>query len=87
MLPLYKWPGRGLYIVHWDNVWKSRGSIMVNGVPNEVSRPRDFPRNSIHHDTQRLFHTFSLFSHPGQVKRDFSQRLDSLGSIMVNVCS
>ena len=28
-----------VYSVHWDNVWKSRGCIMVNGVPREVPRP------------------------------------------------
>ena len=25
---------------YWDNVWKSQGGIMVNGVPREVPRPK-----------------------------------------------
>ena len=32
----------------------------------------------------RLFHMMSFFGHPGQVKRDFLQPMDSLGSIMGN---
>ena len=51
-------------------------------------RPRgfwlwDFPRDFIHHDTPRLFHTFSFFCHPWLVKRDLFQPMHSLGSIMV----
>ena len=70
---------------------------MVNGVPREVPRPKpkgpegfwppDFPRDSIHHDTPKVFHTFSFFGHPRLVKRDLFQPIDSLGSIMVNVFS
>ena len=73
---------------------------MANGVPREVPRPkpegppalrvfwpRDFPSDSIHHDSPKAFHTFSNFRHPGLVKRDFFQPMDSLGSIMVNICS
>ena len=26
--------------VEWDNLWKSQGGIMVNGVPREVQRPK-----------------------------------------------
>ena len=26
--------------VDWDYLWKSRGGIMVNGVPREVKRPK-----------------------------------------------
>ena len=68
----------------WDNVWKSRGGIVVNGVPREVPRPKpegpQAPRvfgrgtsrgtafTTIH---PRLFHTFSFFLHPGPVRRDF----------------
>ena len=33
----------------WYIIWKSRGGIMVNGVPREV------PRHSIHHDTPKAF--------------------------------
>ena len=44
---------------------------MVNGVPGEVPIPRDFPRDSIHHDTPKAFHIFSFFCHPGPVNRDF----------------
>ena len=33
----------------WYIIWKSRGGIMVNGVPREV------PRHSIHHDTPNAF--------------------------------
>ena len=72
---------------------------MVNGVPREVPRPklkgpqgpmvfglgtsRGTPLTMI---SQRLFHMFSFFCHPGLVKRDFFQPMDSLGSIMFNVC-
>ena len=31
----------------------------------------------------RLFHIMSFFGHPGLVKRDLFQPMDSLGSIMV----
>ena len=33
---------RGAYYVskEWDNVWKSQGGIMVNGVSTEVPRPK-----------------------------------------------
>ena len=71
-------------VQHWYNVWKSRGCIMVNGVPMEVPRPkskgpqaprvfgrgtsRGTPFTMIH---PRLFQTFSFFRHPGLVKRDF----------------
>ena len=69
---------------------------MVNGVPGEVPRPkpegpqalRVFGRwTSFTMRSPRLFHTFSFFCPPGLVKRDFVQPMDSLGSIMVNVCS
>ena len=65
-------------------MWKSRGGIVVNGVPREVPRPKpegpQAPRvfgrgtsrgtafTTIH---PRLFHTFSFFRHPGPVRRDF----------------
>ena len=32
---------------------------------------RDFPRDSIHHDTPKAFPQMSLFCNPGPVKRDF----------------
>ena len=65
---------------------------MVNGVPREVLRPkaeapqapvvfgrgtsRGTPFTMIH---LRLFHTFSFFCHPGLVKRNFFQPMESLG--------
>ena len=68
----------------WDNVWKSRGGIMVIGLPMEVPRPkpegpqaprvlatglpRGTPFTTLH---PRLFHIISFFRHPGPVKRDF----------------
>ena len=33
----------------------------------------------------RHFHTMSFFRHPGLVRRDFFEPMDSLGSIMVNI--
>ena len=83
----------------WENVLKSRGGIMVNGVPREVPRPkpegpqaqrvfgcgtsRGTPFTMI---PSRLFHTFSFFRNPIRlVKRDLFQPMDSLGSNMVNV--
>ena len=69
---------------YWDNVWKSQGCIMVNGVPQEVPRSkpegpqapdgfgqgnsRGTPFTMIH---TRLFHAFSFFRPPKQVKRNF----------------
>ena len=38
-----------LKLGHWYIIWKSRGDIMVNGVPREV------PRHSIHYDTPKAF--------------------------------
>ena len=70
---------------------------MVNGVPREVPRPKpkgtEAPRvfgrgtyqgtpfTMIH---PRLFHTFSFFRHPGLVKRDFLQPMESLGTPFEN---
>ena len=72
---------------------------MVNGVPREVPRqkpegpqaPRIFGRGTSRGTPftmipPRLFHTFSFFCHPGLVKRDFFQPMESIGSIMVNDC-
>ena len=74
---------------YWDNVWKSQGCIMVNGVLMEVptrpkpegpQAPRVFGQGNSR-GTQftminpRLFHTFSFFRHPGLVKSDFFQPL------------
>ena len=58
-------------------MWKSQGCIVVNGVPREVPRPkpegaagskgfwpRDFLRDSIHHDTPKAFpQNFTLYSY------------------------
>ena len=69
--------------VHWDNMWKSRGCIMVNRVPRKVSRPKPIgaagqgfgrgtslgtPFTMIH---PRLFHIFSFFRQTRPVKTDF----------------
>ena len=56
----------------WDNVWKSRGGIMVNLVPREDPRPK--PKGFLPRDSRgipfpmihpRLFHTCPLFFHLG----------------------
>ena len=73
---------------------------MFNGVPREVQRPkpeeRQAPRVFGRGTSQGspftiipsgLYDTFSFFCHLGLVKTDFFQPMDSLGSIMVNVCS
>ena len=39
-----------------ENVWKSLGGIMVNGVPQEV------PRDSIRHDPKAFPHIFIILS-------------------------
>ena len=69
---------KGEILKEWDIMWKSRGGIIVNGVPREVPMPkirgatgpggfwlRDLPRDK-------------------GVKFYFLQPVDSLGSIMVN---
>ena len=84
---------------HWDIVWKSRGGIMVNGVPWEVSRPKpEGPQAAMvfgcgtSRGTQftiippRLFNIMSFFWHPGLVKRDFFQPMDCIRLPMVNFC-
>ena len=71
-------------VVAWDNVLKSQGGIVVNGVPREVSRPKPggpqapwvFGRGTSQGTTftmipPRLFHKFSLFCQPGPVEKDF----------------
>ena len=85
--------------VQWDNVWKSLGGIMLNGFPREVPRPKpegpQAPRVSGSVNSrgtqftmipQRLFHISSFFCHPGLVERDFFKPMESLGTIVVNVC-
>ena len=44
-------------------------------------RPRDFLFTMIH---PKLFHTFLFFCHPGLVKSNFVQPMDSLETTMVN---
>ena len=58
---------------------------MVNGVPREVPWPRTSQGTPFTMRHPRLFHRFSLFSHPGLVYGIFFQPMDSLGSIMVNI--
>ena len=65
----------------------------MNGVPWEVPRPkpegrrpprvfgRGTPFTMIH---ARLFHTFSFLCHPGLVKRDLFQPMESLGTPLEN---
>ena len=80
---LPKWPKLSI-CQYWDNVWKSRGFIVVNGVPREVPRPEpegpQAPRVFVRGTSwgtpftminPRHFHTFSSFRHPELVKRDF----------------
>ena len=90
MLEAYNFTG-------WDDVCKSRGRIVVNGVLMEVPMPnpegsqaprvfcrgtsRGTPFTMIH---PRLFHTFSFFRHPGLVKRYFFFPIWSLGTPLEN---
>ena len=89
-----------LVVPHWDHLWKRRGGIMMNGVPKEVPRPKperpQAPKGFGRKTSQgtpitkippMIFHTCSFFCHPGLEKRVLFQPMDSLGSIMVNVCS
>ena len=63
-------------------MWKSRGGIIVNGVPREVPRPKLEGPQALSQISclvqslpwgfwPRFSHIFSFFCHPGSVKRDF----------------
>ena len=73
-----------LYVSHWDNVWKSRGCIVVNGVPMEVPRPRDFPRDSIQHDTPKAFPHIFILSSSQTSEEGFLFPMVSLGTPLVS---
>ena len=46
-----------LYSVHWDNVWKSRWCIVVNGVPREVPTPKPEPRGFVAKELSEGLHS------------------------------
>ena len=81
----------------WDDVWKCRRRIVVNGALREVpmpnpegsQAPRFFCRGTSRGTTftminPRLFHTFSFFRHLGLGKRYFFFRIWSLGTPLEN---
>ena len=86
-------------VILWQIVekpWGYHGEWSPSGSPKAKTRgaagpkdiwPQDFLTDSIHHDTPRLIHICSFFCQPGLVKRNFFKPMNSLGSIMVNVCS